>query len=260
MITLAIDAILRPRAHPADAAAAGRKATVVALLIICTLAASPGSAYGSSHASRIPTSQRLALLFTDHRVHRRPRAVSARVAEIADVRPITGERTALPVVGVSRDAHGVGWLRVMLPGRPNGSTGWIAQRGTRELTTPWRLVVHLGRRRVFVYRRGQLVARFGAVIGKPSTPTPTGSYFVEETVKLDRLEPGGPVALALSARSNALREFDGGPGQIALHGRDGLGGTLGTAVSHGCVRLSSRSIDWLAERVGPGVPVRIVRG
>lgn len=147
----------------------------------------------------------------------------------------------------------------MLPGRPNGSTGWIAQQGTRELTTPWRLVVHLGSRRVFVYRSGLLVARFGAVIGKPSTPTPSGSYFVEETVKLSIREPGGPFALALSARSDALREFDGGPGQIALHGRDGLGGTLGTASSHGCIRLSSASIDWLAERIGPGVPVEIVR-
>jgi lipoprotein-anchoring transpeptidase ErfK/SrfK len=98
------------------------------------------------------------------------------------------------------------------------------------------------------------------VIGKPSTPTPTGSYFVEETVELGPHEPGGPFALALSARSDALREFDGGPGQIALHGRDGLGGTLGTAVSHGCIRLSSAGIDWLAERVRPGVPVRIVRG
>ncbi len=164
------------------------------------------------------------------------------------------------MLGLSRDSRGVRWLHVMLPGRPNGSTGWIAQQGTRELTTRWRLVVNLGRRLVFVYRSGRLAALFHAVVGKPSTPTPTGSFFVEETVKLGSLEPGGPFALALSARSDALQEFDGGPGQIALHGRDGLGGTLGTASSHGCVRLSSASIDWLAERIGPGVPVRIARG
>ncbi len=53
-------------------------------------------------------------------------------------------------------------------------------------------------------------------------------------------EPGGPFALALSARSNALQEFEGGPGQIALHGRDNLGGVLGAAESHGCMRLSHR--------------------
>ena len=69
--------------------------------------------------------------------------------------------------------------------------------------------------------------------------------------------PGGPFALATSARSDVLQEFEGGPGQIAMHGRDNLGGTLGTAASHGCVRLGTASIDWLAERIGPGMPVTI---
>ena len=257
---MAIVAIVRPRVRPADATASrGRMAATAALLAICALAASPGSAHALSDPTGIPASQPLALLVTDHSVHRRPSGRSARVADVADLRPITGERTALPVIGSSKDSHGVRWLRVMLPGRPNGSTGWIAQQGTREAATPWRLVVHLKLRRVLVYRTARLVARFSAVVGKPSTPTPAGAYFVEETVKLGALEPGGPFALALSARSDALREFDGGPGQIAIHGRDGLGGTLGTAASHGCVRLSSGSIEWLAERVGPGVPVMIER-
>lgn len=73
-------------------------------------------------------------------------------------------------------------------------------------------------------------------------------------------QAGGPFALALSARSNVLQEFEGGPGQIAIHGRDNLGGTLGAAESHGCVRLASASIDWLAARIGPGTPVRIYEG
>jgi len=68
---------------------------------------------------------------------------------------------------------------------------------------------------------------------------------------------GGPFALALSARSNVLSQFAGGPGQIAIHGRELLGGTLGRAQSHGCVRLASSAISWLAARIGPGVPVTI---
>ncbi len=72
-------------------------------------------------------------------------------------------------------------------------------------------------------------------------------------------EPGGPFALALSARSDALQEFEGGPGQIALHGRNNLGGTLGTAASHGCVRLDTVGIDWLVGRIGPGTPTTILR-
>jgi lipoprotein-anchoring transpeptidase ErfK/SrfK len=148
----------------------------------------------------------------------------------------------------------------MLPGRPNGSTGWIAQQGTRGLMTGWHLVVDLAARRVRVYSAGHVVRTFQAVVGKPSTPTPTGEFFVEETLRMSPGEAGGPFALALSARSNVLQEFEGGPGQIAMHGRNNLGGTLGAAESHGCIRLATASIEWLAGRIGPGTPVTIYGG
>jgi lipoprotein-anchoring transpeptidase ErfK/SrfK len=155
---------------------------------------------------------------------------------------------------------GVRWLQVMLPGRPNSSTGWIAQEGTRRLLTGWHIVINLAARQVKVYSEGRTVRTFRAVVGKPSTPTPTGQFFVEETLRMSASEPGGPFALALSARSDALQEFEGGPGQIALHGRDNLGGTLGAAESHGCVRVGTASIDWLSTRIAPGTPVTISGG
>jgi hypothetical protein len=226
----------------------------------CLLAAigaqvpAPALAAGTPAAD---TSQELAVLLSGHAVHRRPRGGSGVLVTVPAVRPITGERTALPVIGHARSGGGIAWLRVMLPGRPNGSSGWIAKQGTRSQFTGWRITVSLGARRVTVYRHGHAIRRFAAVVGKSSTPTPTGSFFVEETLQMTSGEPGGPYALALSARSNALQEFEGGPGQIALHGRDNLGGVLGAAESHGCVRLATASIDWLARRIGPGVPVRI---
>jgi lipoprotein-anchoring transpeptidase ErfK/SrfK len=95
------------------------------------------------------------------------------------------------------------------------------------------------------------------VVGKPSTPTPRGHFFVEEALSLSSRAAGSPFALASSARSRVLQEFDGGPGQIALHGTNHLSGALGTAASHGCIRLSTRAITWLARRVGAGVPLTI---
>jgi lipoprotein-anchoring transpeptidase ErfK/SrfK len=68
---------------------------------------------------------------------------------------------------------------------------------------------------------------------------------------------GAPFALALSARSEVLQEFDGGPGQIALHGLSNVGGVPGTAVSHGCIRLGDAVMRWLVVRIGPGTPVTI---
>ncbi|HEY5051893.1 MAG TPA: L,D-transpeptidase [Solirubrobacterales bacterium] len=117
----------------------------------------------------------------------------------------------------------------------------------------------LSTRRVTVYRGGLARRHFRAVVGKPSTPTPRGVFFIEEALALSSYEAGAPFALASSARSNALQEFDGGPGQIALHGTHGLTGALGTAVSHGCIRLATHAITWLARRIGAGVPLTITR-
>jgi lipoprotein-anchoring transpeptidase ErfK/SrfK len=110
---------------------------------------------------------------------------------------------------------------------------------------------------VIVYKKGRPVRIVKAVVGKPSTPTPRGEFFVEEVIQLRAGDVGAPFALALSARSNVLQEFEGGPGQIALHGLANVGGVLGTAVSHGCVRLSNSMMRWLVVRISPGVPVTI---
>jgi lipoprotein-anchoring transpeptidase ErfK/SrfK len=110
---------------------------------------------------------------------------------------------------------------------------------------------------VTVYRTGLPVRVFKAVVGKPSTPTPKGEFFVEDSLALGRAAVGAPFALALSARSDVFQEFAGGPGQIALHGLKNIGGVPGTAVSHGCLRLPNQAIRWLVFHVGIGTPVTI---
>ncbi len=204
-----------------------------------------------------PPTQRLAGLLTAHVAFASPADYAARLAQVPAARPLTGERTVLPVLGESAGADGRGWLHVRLPGRPNGLTGWIEQKGTVSTTTTWHIVVETATRRVLVYRSGREVRNIAAVVGKPSTPTPHGEFFVEEVLQLKAADVGAPFALALSARSNVLQAFDGGPGQIALHGLLNVGGTPGTAVSHGCVRLDSGTMRWLVLHVAPGVPVTI---
>jgi lipoprotein-anchoring transpeptidase ErfK/SrfK len=186
---------------------------------------------------------------------------------VAADRPITRERTVLPVLSAvidnSVDTQGQLWLQVRLPGRVLAqktppATGWITASSMQTSTTPWHLVVDLGARRVLVYDAGVRVRSYAAVVGKSSTPTPTGEYFVEENVQMAPGAPGAPFALATSDRSSVLHEFEGGPGEIAIHGIENLGGTLGTAESHGCIRLATSAITWIAARVGPGVPITIV--
>jgi lipoprotein-anchoring transpeptidase ErfK/SrfK len=238
-----------------------RKFQTQLFCVMVMLCAGSGVAASSAAAASAPghvrATQQLAELRYQHEAYRQPRTSSRRVASMPARTPITGEHTTLPVIAQT-DGHGdTRWLKVMLPGRPNGLNGWIQRGGTTERITPWHIIVSLGARRVRVYLRGRLRTSFDAVVGKPSSPTPTGNFFVQETVILGPDLPGGPSALALSARSNVFSEFDGGPGQIAIHGRDLLGGTLGQAQSHGCMRLATPAIDWLVARISPGVPVTI---
>lgn len=231
------------------------QASVVALIAATTAALAPASAAASPPP--VKATQELALLLTSHDVLSGLHAGRSKVATVPASRPITGGQTALPVTDRGRTADGRRWLRVMLPGRPNGSQGWIRQRGTVLMTTRWHIVVATSDRRVRAYRDGRLARSFTAIVGKPSTPTPHGRFFVEESIRLAPGRPGAPFALATSARSNVLQEFQGGPGQIGIHGVGNLGGRPGSAVSHGCVRLRDPGIRWLAARIRPGVPVTI---
>jgi lipoprotein-anchoring transpeptidase ErfK/SrfK len=235
-----------------------RLKVLAAMVVVTAGAAGVASAPSASarKAQVVQPTQELAMLLTPHRVVASPDR-RTKVAAVQALRPITGVRTVLPVVGHATTTDGINWLRVMVPGRPNGRKAWIAEQGTAPRETGWHLVVRTSRRRVLAYFHGSLVRSFRAIVGKPSTPTPHGQFFVEERMRVFAGKPGGPFALALSARSDVLRRFEGGPGQIALHGIANLGGTLGTAVSHGCVRLGNRSIRWLAKRISAGVPVTI---
>lgn len=218
-----------------------------------------GSAATSARTAVVKPTQNLTVLLKSHEAFSRATSRSTSLGRLAALRPLTEGRTVLPVLGRSTGSDGVRWLRVRLPGRPNGRTGWISRRATVAAATPWHIVVTASGRRVSVYRKGRVVRVFKAIVGKPSTPTPQGEFFVEESIKLPPGAVGAPFALALSARSNVLQEFAGGPGQIGIHGLLNVGGVLGTAVSHGCVRLDNAAMRWLVARVGPGVPVTITR-
>jgi lipoprotein-anchoring transpeptidase ErfK/SrfK len=238
---------------------AGRRHGQVALMGVLIVGASAFAAPAGAATPPVTPTQRLVKVLEDHAARVSPSPRSHEIEAVPAQRPLTRVRTILPVLGVEVGSDGKSWIHVRLPGRPNGHTGWIRASHTKQVSTGWRLVVKLATRRVTVYQDGRVARRFRAVVGAASTPTPRGRFFIEEAVALPSREPGGPFALATSARSNVLQEFHGGPGQIALHGTRGLPGKLGTASSHGCIRLDTRAITWLAQRIGAGVPLTVGR-
>jgi lipoprotein-anchoring transpeptidase ErfK/SrfK len=231
--------------------------TLALALTIVAAGGAPLTA-GPAVASSVPASQALVILTRDHVARTRPSTRAHRLKVVTARRPLSHVRTVLPVLG-DATTRGVRWVRVRLPGRPNSQTGWIPAARTTPAVTAWRLSLDLSSRRISVYHDGALARRFRVVVGAPSTPTPRGSFFVEEVIRTPAGEVGGPYGLATSARSNVFQEFGGGPGQVGVHGTSGLSGGLGTAASHGCVRLAPRAITWLAKRVSGGVPL-VIKG
>jgi hypothetical protein len=118
-------------------------------------------------------------------------------------------RTILPVLGQATSADGRHWVHVRLPGRPSGHKGWIAASRTRPATTGWYISVSLSARRVTVHRDGRVERRFKALVGKASTPTPRGHFFVEEALALSSRAAGGPLTRAAGAgmRTTASKQI-----------------------------------------------------
>ena len=152
-----------------------------------------------------------------------------------------------------------GWDEVYLPRRPNGSTGWVQAGKVVLAVDAYRVDVSLSAHMVTVWKNDVVVARDRAGVGKPSTPTPTGHFYVVELLAQPTPDGEyGPYAFGLSAFSTALYSFGGGPGQIGLHGTNDPA-ALGTDVSHGCVRIADAAITRLAHLLPLGTPVTITR-
>jgi lipoprotein-anchoring transpeptidase ErfK/SrfK len=150
-----------------------------------------------------------------------------------------------------------GWEHVYLPTRPNGSTGWIRDGAVNLSLDPYRVVVSLRAHTLSVYKENRLIHREPAGVGRSVVPTPAGTYFLVELLR--QPDPNGvygPYAFGLSAHSNVLYSFGGGPGQIGLHGTNEPA-SLGIDASHGCIRISNAGIATLARLLPLGTPVRI---
>jgi hypothetical protein len=156
------------------------------------------------------------------------------------------------------DVAGRGWVRVRIPGRPNGRTGWMLGELLGALhRTHWRIVVNRERRRMSVYYDGRLRRVFPVGVGKPSTPTPPGHFWLRERFTLsgpDNLY--GPYALGTSDYST-ISEWPGG-GVVGIHGDFGEPSKIPGDPSHGCIRMRDADIGWLGPRVSLGTPVDIV--
>jgi lipoprotein-anchoring transpeptidase ErfK/SrfK len=168
------------------------------------------------------------------------------VHDVPDGRPIARMEptqlgdTWLPVIAEKAD-----WVQVLLPSKPNGSTGWLRSGDLERAKTPYTVEVHLGSKRLELLRDDEVVGEWTVGIGKESAPTPTGRTFLLGAFTDDEQEYS-PVILPLGAHSPTHDTFGGGPGTVAIHTWP-TDDVYGTATSDGCIRVPPDALDQLSE-------------
>ena len=130
---------------------------------------------------------------------------------------------------------------------------------------PVAVTVSREERRARLFRDGELVKTYTVAVGSPEFPTPTGQFVVQTMQR----NPSWSVPNSAWAGSLAGETIPGGDprnplvarwigfnGSVGFHGTASAG-SLGTAASHGCIRMSPPDVIDLFERVNTGTPVLV---
>jgi hypothetical protein len=149
------------------------------------------------------------------------------------------------------------WVQVHMPVLPDSRTGWLPRSDLSGLIAvhTW-LIVDTERLRATLIDNGRTIFTAPIGVGKASTPTPHGSFYVID--RLTNLEEGGfygPLAFGTSAKSGVLTDWPGG-GVVGIHGTDEPQLIPGRP-SHGCIRMRNQDILRLGRLMPVGTPVTI---
>jgi L,D-transpeptidase catalytic domain len=190
-------------------------------------------------------------------IYAAPRGLAPRVGQLTWTTQ-DGFPAVYLVLRAHWDAHGREWVKLRIPGRPNGRTGWVRRGalGPFQLTHLL-IVVDRERLRMYLYFWDRLVWSAPVGVGKPSSPTPAGHFWINERFKIE--DPGSgyyPYAFGTTDYST-LTDWPGG-GVVGIHGPYYAAQSIPGHISHGCIRLEVGDDFWLAAHVGLGTPVHVV--
>lgn len=180
-----------------------------------------------------------------------------RVARWTFVNPIA---SGDDLVFLVNDYDGIAHYQVLLPTRPNGSLGWIRADSVDLLRHNFAMKVELDAFRLTVLDHEAIVMEATVGVARDNAPTPRGRYYTTELIRPP--DPGsvyGAYAYGLSGFSDTFVTFEGGPGQLGIHGTNDPD-SIGTNVSAGCIRLHNDDIVSMVEelKVPTGVPVEVL--
>jgi len=146
------------------------------------------------------------------------------------------------------------WFQVRVPGRPNGRSGWVTEQDLGDLhVVHTHLVVDKHKLTITLFRNNRAIFTAPVGIGKQSTPTRSGNFWIREKFPA---HGGlyGPYAFG-TADYSVLTDWPGG-GIIGIHGTDQPALIPGRP-SHGCIRMRNGDVTRLYRLVPIGTPLTI---
>lgn len=128
------------------------------------------------------------------------------------------------------------------------------------------LLVDLSQRKITLFKGGKIVKKYGCAIGMAAYPTPTGNFkIVLKRYRPTWRNPGSawarnmPAYIAPGPRNPlGTRAMNLNVSGIRIHGTYKYW-SIGHAASHGCMRMRTRDVEDLYNRVRVGTPVYIVK-
>ncbi|MGE5560570.1 MAG: L,D-transpeptidase family protein [Chloroflexota bacterium] len=124
--------------------------------------------------------------------------------------------------------------------------GQVPTTNSVSQQTGYNIVVDIDEIKLYLKRGNSIVKTYDCAVGKPQTPSPVGYWTIVQKTE----NPGG----AFGTRWMRISCPWGGYG---IHGTNNPS-SIGTAASHGCVRMHNRDVEALYDTVPIGTPVRIV--
>lgn len=226
------------------------------LLAIVVALAIPASASAVSQSPPRPVVGAGTINVANLTVRSAPSGKARVIATMSEFRPQDFRPRYVLAVAVKKGKRGKpAWYKITVPGRPNGRTGWVAARHVSIRPMPWQVVVHRDSRVIQLWKKDKLVTTSKVAVGAPGMETPTGLYYVTVRFRPVRQTFLGTFAFEMSAYSK-LSEWPGG-GVVGLHGTTSPR-LLGQAVSHGCIRISNETANFLRDRIPLGTPIRVL--
>ena len=119
------------------------------------------------------------------------------------------------------------------------------------------IVVSLEDRKLALVEDGKVIKTYPVAVGKPSTPSPVGSFTIERRVANPTYSHDGRVVPPGPNNPVGTRWMGLSIHGYGIHGTN-VPGSIGKAASHGCIRMAKADLEELYPMVAEGDTVELV--